>query len=310
MNNSDFRSETDALLKGIILRGIGGFYYVETAKGIIECKPRGIFRKNKLKPVAGDVCYISLENAQNQNGTIEKIEERKNFLLRPPVANVDCIYFVVSIKEPAPNLTILDRLIAIAEFKDIEPVIVITKNDLSDDNDVADEIYGIYSRAGFDVYVIDYDNLSSVNALKSSMAGKLSIFCGNSGVGKSTLLNAIDHRLDITTSEISQKLGRGRHTTRDVFLYPLDAGGYIADTPGFSTIEVGRFDVILKDQVQYCFREFDKYLGKCQFIDCLHTVEKGCAILNALEKGEISYERHKNYVAMVEEAKKINEWEL
>lgn len=297
------------LLNGIILRGIGGFYYVETSNGIIECKPRGIFRKNKFKPVAGDYCHISV--GEDGKGTIEKVDERKNFLLRPPVANVDTLYFVVSVTEPLPNFPVLDKLIAIAEYKEIEPVIVVTKNDLVGDvNSVADEIYSIYTKAGFDVYLIDYDNLSTVDAIKSTMAGKLSAFCGNSGVGKSTLLNAIDPRLDINTSEISQKLGRGRHTTRDVFLYPLKSGGYIADTPGFSTIEVGRFDVILKDQVQYCFREFKDYLGKCKFIDCLHTVENGCAILEAVQNGEISKQRHKDYVAMVEDAKKINEWEL
>lgn len=307
MNNDNVKKD-DKLLNGIILRGIGGFYYVETPKGIIECRPRGIFRKNKVKPVAGDRCEISLSD--ENKGTIETIKERKNFLIRPPIANIDTLYFVVSVKEPSPNLAILDQLIVIAEYKGVVPVIVITKNDLVNDNDIADKIYSIYSDAGFDVYTIDYNDKTSINLLKENMSGKLSAFCGNTGVGKSTLLNAIDPRLDVDTSEISQKLGRGRHTTRDVFLYSLDKGGYIADTPGFSTIEVNRFDVILKDKIQYCFREFDEYIGKCKFIDCLHTVEKGCAILDAVENGKISIERHRNYTSMVEEAKKINEWEL
>lgn len=282
-------------MQGRIIKSLGGFYYVETSENIYETKARGIFRKDNFKPVAGDICDISI--MEDGKGVIEKIYERKNYMLRPAIANIDILYMVVSTQEPIPNYLVLDKMITIAEYKNIDPMIVITKTDMGDYSQIQD----IYSKSGFRTFLVDYDNLDSVNNIRKSMIGKLSAFCGNSGVGKSTLLNAIDGRLDIKTSHISQKLGRGRHTTRDVCLYPIEEGGYIADTPGFSSVELSRFENISSDQLKYCFREFSEYDNKCKFMDCNHLVEKGCAIIDAVERGSITKSRHNSYKALFQE---------
>lgn len=295
------------LYDGIILKGIGGFYYVETENGTVECKARGVFRKDDLKPVAGDRVKISTDDGEK--GTIEEILPRKNSLVRPPSANIDTLFFIVSTVKPAPNTLVLDKLIAIAEHKGINQAIVITKTDLSEFRD----IYDIYTKAGFKVLVADYtkpDEDSDIAEIKALCAKGVSVFCGNSGVGKSTLLNAIDKNLNLKTGDISDKLGRGRHTTRSVELYKLSGGGYIADSPGFSALEMNRMEIILKDDLQYCFKEFAPYIDKCRFKDCSHTSERDCAVINAVKQGEIPESRHKSYIAMYDEAKKIKEWEL
>jgi len=295
---------SESLIDGRILKSLGGFYYVESPDGtVLESKPRGIFRKNDFKPVAGDLCSLSVN--EEGMGVIESVAPRRNFFLRPPLANLDALYFVVSVKDPAPNYFVLDQLIAVAEYKDIEPVLVVTKTDLEDGSAIS----SLYRDAGFIVYDVDYSNPESAVAVRRAMDGKLSAICGNSGVGKSTLLNHMEPQLELKTSHISQKLGRGRHTTREVCLYPLENGTYIADTPGFSSVELNRFEVIFSHELPYCFREFIPYLGRCQFRDCTHTVEKGCAVLRALDAGHISASRHDSYRAMAEAAKKINEWE-
>jgi ribosome biogenesis GTPase len=201
---------------------------------------------------------------------------------------------------------LLDKFIAIAEYKNIVPVVVLTKTDLADVSEIED----IYRRVGIDVYTIDYSNPSTIDNLKNMLNGKISAFKGNSGAGKSTLLNAIDPKLNIPTAEISRKLGRGRHTTRHAELYKLDGGGYIADTPGFSTFETNKYDIIRKEQLADCFIEFREHIGKCRFNDCSHTCEKGCAVIDAVKSGEIPESRHASYCAMYEEAKQIKEWEL
>lgn len=291
-------------LNGMILKAVGGLYYVESPEGIFECKARGIFRKQNISPCAGDMVLLS--DISENTAVVDKILPRKNSLIRPPLANLDYIVFVTSTCEPAPNLTLLDKFLAIAEFKGIKSIIAVTKLDLQKNASLKD----IYRNSGAEFLEIDYDEPASYMRLYDMLAGKVSAFTGNTGVGKSTLLNHIDKRLELKTGEISQKLGRGRHTTRNVELYKLDNGGYIADTPGFSTFETQKYDIIMKDKLAGCFPEFVEYQGKCRFPDCAHIKEKGCAVLEAVERGEIPKSRHDSYVEMYEEAKNIKEWEI
>ncbi|MBP1567629.1 MAG: ribosome small subunit-dependent GTPase A [Oscillospiraceae bacterium] len=285
---------------GLIIKSIGGLYTVESPDGIYECVARGIFRKEGRSPCVGDTVTFSDEKV------IKDIMPRRNHIIRPPLANMDQLIFVVSVCEPSPNLLLLDKFIAIAEYKNIKPVVVITKVDL----DRSDNICSVYTRVGIDVVIIDYTDDSTVQKLKSMLAGKISAFTGNSGVGKSTLLNAIDSTLGIRTGEISKKLGRGRHTTRESRLYKLEGGGYIADTPGFSTFETNKYDIIKKEELSACFTEFSDFSGNCRFSDCSHTCEKGCAVIQAVKDGIIPESRHESYCQMYEEAKAIKDWEL
>ena len=289
--------------EGIIIKGIGGFYYVEAAGEIFECKARGVFRKSGIKPLAGDRVTISVnDNAEN---TIDEIHERSSVLVRPPVANIDRLFIVSSVCEPKPVLLIIDRLTALAVSKGIEPIVVFTKNDLES----ADEYIEIYKKAGIKVFAVSCVTGEGVDAVKAELKGHISTFCGNSGVGKSSLLNVIDPKLCLKTGEISDKLGRGRHTTRHSELFKVE-GGYVADTPGFSSFETEENELILKDDLPYTFKEFEPYIGQCKFTSCLHVKDKGCRILQAVEKGEIPATRHESYCFMMEEAKNIKEWEL
>ena len=293
-----------AIIDGIIIKGIGGFYYVEAADGeIYECKARGVFRKSGIKPLAGDRVTISInDKAEN---TIDEIHERKTLLNRPPVANVDKLFIVSSVCEPKPVLLIIDRLTALATVKGIEPIVVFTKNDL----DSADEYVEIYRKAGIKVYSVSCVSGEGVDAVRSELDHHISAFCGNSGVGKSSLLNVIDPELALKTGEISDKLGRGRHTTRHSELFKVE-GGYVADTPGFSSFEAEETELILKEDLPYAFSEFEEFIGQCKFSTCLHTVDKGCRIIQAVDNGDIPKSRHESYCAMMEQAKNIKEWEL
>lgn len=293
--------------KGKIVRALGGFYYVRCDGGqIYACKARGLFRKEGISPLVGDEVEILLTG--EDSGFVEKIFPRKNSLVRPPVANIDLLVMVVSVASPAPNLLVLDKLLAIAEHKGIEPVLAITKTDL--DGSEAEALRDLYARAGFQVFLVSSQNGEGTGELEDFLSGKVSCFCGNTGAGKSSLLNVIRPELNLKTNEISQKLGRGRHTTRHAQLYELPGGGYIADTPGFSAVEISRYEVILKDQLQYCFRDFAPYLERCRFVGCSHTSERGCAVLEAVAEGKIAQSRLDSYRAMYEEAKQIKEWEL
>ncbi len=288
-------------LKGIITKGIGGFYYVEVANATYECKARGIFRKKRITPLVGDTVDITVnDNAEN---TIDLIYDRKNFLNRPPVSNIDNLIIVVATTEPRPNFLVIDKLIAIAEHKNIEPVVVISKTDLASEKEIAE----VYEKSGIKVISLNSDN--SLNDVREIMKGKINAFTGNSGVGKTTLLNRLEPRLQLATGEISDKLGRGRHTTRQAQLFNV-CGGYIIDTPGFSSFEFEKNGIIKKDELPYCFREFREYLGTCQFTTCAHVNDKGCSICEAVKNGEISEIRHNNYISMYNQAKEIKEWEL
>lgn len=284
---------------GTIIKSIGGLYTVKSFDSIIECKARGVFRKDNISPVVGDTVEIS-------NDVISKILPRKNFIVRPPLANLDTMVFVISTTKPSPNVTMLDKFIAVCEYKNINPVIALTKIDLADYNN----ILTIYNTIGIKTFTIDYSNKQSYMDLKEYLANKISAFTGNSGAGKSTLLNAIDTSLNIPTGDISQKLGRGRHTTRHSELYQLDNGGLIADTPGFSTFETNKYDIIKKENLASCFREFSPYVNNCRFNDCSHTKEKGCAVIQAVKDGIIPKSRHSSYCEMFENAKLLKDWEI
>ena len=291
-------------IDGMILKAVGGLYYTETPEGVFECKARGIFRKHNISPCAGD--RVILTDISENTAVINEILPRKNSLIRPPLANLDHIVFVISTCEPSPNLTLLDKFLAIAEFKKIKSIIAVTKLDLQKNLQLAD----IYRNSGAELLEIDYESPDSYMRLYNMTAGGITAFTGNTGVGKSTLLNHIDENLGLKTGEISKKLGRGRHTTRNVELYKLSNGGYIADTPGFSTFETQKYDIIMKDELADCFPEFRQYEGKCRFQNCSHTKEKGCEILEAVKSGDIPKSRHDSYMEMYEEAKQIKEWEI
>lgn len=294
---------TEKQLNGIIIKGIGGFYYIEAEGDIYECKARGAFRKKKISPLAGDNVVITVrENGEN---TIDDILERKNFLVRPPVANVDTLVIVSSVKEPVPSTLVIDRLTAIAVSKNIKPCVIFSKSDLGDTK----ELEEIYKKAGIDVCSVCCKTGEGIEKVKEMIKGGITVFTGNTGVGKSSLLNCIDSRFSLETGEVSSKLGRGRHTTRDVTLHKVN-DFYVADTPGFSSLDIESGELILKDDLPYCFPEFSEYLGKCRFSSCTHTVDKGCKILDALENGNIHESRHLSYVTMYNEVKNIKEWQL
>ncbi len=292
------------MTNGKIIKGIGGFYYVDTGNEIYECKARGNFRKQGISPLVGDNVEISInDNAEN---TIDTIYPRKSELIRPPLANLDQLFIVSSLVEPKINTVIIDNLTAIAEYKKIEPVIVITKTDLDTS---AKKYKRIYEGAGFNVVICNNTTGEGGEEIRKLLNNKCSAFTGNTGVGKSTLLNNIFPELKLKTGEISKKLGRGKHTTRHCELFKAD-NGYIADTPGFSSLEFKQIEKILKDDLPYCFREFEEYIGYCKFSTCTHTNDKGCAIVDAVNNGKISKSRHESYISMYNEVKDIKEWEL
>lgn len=291
---------------GKIIKGIGGFYYVDADDTIYECKARGNFRKRGITPMVGDNVEITVNQEGNGENTVDNILNRKNELVRPPLANLDTLFIISSIVDPKVNPLIIDKLVAIAEFKHIEPVIVFTKIDKSDDYK---EHKNIYEKSGFKVIVCDNTVGSGAEKIEAMLPGKISAFTGNTGVGKSTLLNNIFPHLNLETGETSKKLGRGRHTTRHCELFKVN-GGYIADTPGFSSLDFERCEKILKEDLPYCFREFEPYLGQCKFNSCTHVNDKGCAVCEAVEKGLIQPSRHNSYVSMYNDVKDIKQWQM
>ena len=263
--------------QGLIIKLLGGIYFVEASDVVYECKAKGSFRKKNLSPVCGDRVEIQIKDGETP--TIVKVFDRKSFIIRPQLANLDYLVLVNSVCEPSPNLLLIDKFIAIAEYKGIEPVVVFTKIDKKCEN----ELVSVYKKAGVKVFSVDN-------------TGKLSAFTGNTGVGKSSLINNLFPGLNLDTGEISKKLGRGKHTTRHVELFRLADGGYIADTPGFSSFDTNRYDIIFKEELASCFREFDDYAGKCKFQDCNHINEPGCEVIRAVKDGIIPKSRHESYV--------------
>ena len=288
--------------QGIILRGIGGFYYVETADAEYTCRARGSFRRQGITPVAGD--RVEIEVQPSGEGFLTRVLERRNSLLRPPVANLDLLVLVASVCQPTTNTLVLDKMIAVAEKKGITPIVVINKADLADPT----ELEETYRKAGLECYTVSALQAETLEPLRKRLAGHISVFSGNSGVGKSSILNAIDPSLILETGEISQKLGRGRHTTRTATLYHL-ADGYIVDTPGFSSLDLEQVEPIYKDELPDCFREFARFVDQCRFIGCAHYKEPNCSVRQAVEDGLIAHSRYESYVTMYEAVKDKKEWE-
>lgn len=291
-------------IDGIIIKGIGGFYYVEAADGIIyECKARGVFRKEKITPLAGDKVEISVD--ENNKNSIDKIYERRNMFKRPPIANVDKLVIVSSVCDPRPNLLIIDRLSAVAVYKNVEPIIVFTKNDLQS----ADEYIEIYKNAGFKTFAVSNETGEGIGEIKAVIENGVCVFTGNSGVGKSSLINRMYPDFALETGEISKKLGRGRHTTRHVELLKIN-NGYIADTPGFSSLDFETNDLIKKDELAFCFPDFSDFIDSCKFSTCAHVNDKGCRLIEAVNNGDVMRSRHESYVTMYNEVKDIKDWQL
>ncbi len=276
-------------LEGRIIKSVGGIFEVETADGSYSCKARGVFRSKGISPYTGDFVRISAE--ENAEPVIKEILPRKNEIVRPPMANLDGVLLVISACEPYPNAYVIDKLIAVFESKGIETVPVFTKQDKSD----SAELIEVYEKLGYRCFRTDNTTGQGTSEIKEYINGKTVALIGNSGVGKSSLINCIFPELVRETGEISKKLGRGRHTTREVILYRL-GDGYIADTPGFSTVEVNRYIDIPKEELKYCFREFCG--AECRFANCVHLKEAGCTIREKLKNGEIAKSRYESYERM------------
>lgn len=286
----------------LIMKSTAGFYYVRSEDGeITECRARGVFRKQKLSPLVGDKVTIETDG---KNGTVTEIYERRNSLIRPPVANIDKLIIISSVTEPVPNLPIIDKLTAIAADKNIEPVVVFSKADLGD----ADSLVEIYKKSGIESFAVSSKTGEGIENFKHIFDSSVCVLTGNTGVGKSSALNAINPDLDLATAHISNKLGRGRHTTRTVELYEM-FGGYIADTPGFSSLDFENSEIIIKENLPFCFPEFEEYIGQCKFVSCAHIGEKGCRICQAVSDGDIQQSRYDSYRLMYDEVKDYKEWE-
>ncbi len=309
------------MIKGTVLKGVGGLYTVrldEECNGscMAQVRGRGSFRHEKLVLLTGD--RVELEVLDDGSFFCKTILDRKNSLIRPPLANLDIIFVVIPCKKPMPSFEIIDKMISIAEHNKIEPVIIVTKSDL--DKDFAKDMERIYKNSGFDVIVTSSENGEGVEGVREYLRGKtqdcapICAFAGASGAGKSTLLNAIFPTLCLETGDLSQKIERGKNTTRHTELFSLkellgeEYNGYLADTPGFSLLDFERFDFFSLDDLFDTFREFRNLKFNCKYTKCSHTKEEGCEILARVKNGEIEKTRHQSYVSLYEILKKKPSW--
>ena len=288
---------------GRILRSLSGFYDVQTPEGLVTCRGRGALRKKGDSPLTGDIVEISVENGK---GMVEKILPRKNRFIRPAVANVDALVVFAANVNPVTEPFLIDRVAAIAGDQEVPVYLCVNKCDL----DPAEDLVSIYEKAGFQVIRTSAETGEGVEELRNLISGKLTAFTGNTGVGKSSMLNALCPDLALATGAVSEKLGRGRHTTRHVELYCLNAETYVADTPGFSSFDTEQMDVLLKENLQYTFPDFAPHLGRCQFHDCSHRKEPGCSVRSAVESGLIGKTRYESYLRLYEKAEQVKLWEL
>lgn len=286
-----------------IIKALSGFYYVQTEDGVVECRARGRFRRQDQSPLVGDFVRIT---RQGDKGVLEALLPRKNAFIRPAVANIDQLVVLASCAIPVTEPFLIDRVLAIAQLQNVPALVVVNKDDLAPAQPLAE----IYRRAGVPVLVTSAETGEGIEALREALAGKLSCLTGNSGVGKSSLLNRACPQLQLPVGEVSEKLGRGRHTTRHIELYSLGSNTFVADTPGFSAFDTERMELVHKEQLQYAFPEFAPYLGHCQFPDCAHRKEPGCAVSKALAEGKIGQTRYSSYERLYELASQLKEWEL
>ena len=291
-------------MEGIILKALSGFYYVDDGHGkLVACRGRGKFRHQKVTPLVGD--RVEFTQLEGESGILDAILPRKNEFQRPAVANIDQLVVVASGAIPVTDPFLIDRVVSIAEGRDCESVIVLNKCDL----DGADILYDTYTKAGFLTLRVSAETGEGIQELSAAIAGKVSAFTGNSGVGKSSILNALQPDFRIQVGAVSDKLGRGRHTTRHVELFRLDNGAIVADTPGFSSFDTEEMELRRPEELQYTFREFVPYLDQCRFTGCAHVKEKGCAVLAAVKAGEIPASRHASYIRLYQQAKEVPEWQ-
>ena len=289
--------------EGRIVRSLSGFYDVRTPGGLITCRARGILRKAGSSPLTGDLVEISVEKGK---GMVEKILPRKNHFIRPAVANVDALVVFAANVNPVTEPFLIDRVAAIAGDQNVDVYLCVNKCDL----DPAMDLVRIYRHAGFPVICTSAETGEGVAELRALLTGKLTAFTGNSGVGKSSILNRLAPELKLETGEVSEKLGRGRHTTRHVELFALGDNTYVADTPGFSSFDTDQMELILKENLQYAFPDFGRFLGKCRFDDCSHRKEPDCAVRSAVEAGEIEASRYESYLRLYEKSSQIKAWEM
>ena len=289
--------------EGRIQKALSGFYYVDTGTEVLTCRARGKFRKDGVSPLVGD--RVEVRELGNGEGFVEAILPRKNAFTRPAVANIDQLVVIASGAIPKTDPFLIDRVAAIAALKGCEVIILLNKCDL----DSADNLYQIYRAAGFQTLRVSAQTGEGLEELIPLISGKLSAFTGNSGVGKSSILNALDPEFHLQVGEVSDALGRGRHTTRHVELFRLSCGAEIVDSPGFSSFETDELNLELKHRLPDTFREFQPYLEHCRFVGCSHTKEKGCAVLEAVRRGEIQKSRHASYLRLYEELKPLKDWQ-
>lgn len=291
------------MAEGVIVKALSGFYYVQTVERLLECKARGRFRLDGTSPLVGDRVECSLD--AHGKGRIDRVFERRNFFIRPAVANVDALVFVAANTNPVTDPFLIDRVSVIAESAGCELIVCINKTDV----DPADELYGIFTAAGFTVVRTSVPDGTGIDALRREIAGKICAFTGNSGVGKSSIMNALSPGLNIKTAEVSEKLGRGKHTTRHVELFDIGGGTYAADTPGFASFDIEMMEIIPKEQLQFDFVEFAPYIGECRFNNCAHLKEPGCAVTQAVADGKIMPSRYRSYERLYALSAQHKSWE-
>lgn len=287
------------MIDGIITKGVGGNYYIDTKDGIIECRARGLFRLKNIKPLVGDKVNIRLTEEDKTKGYIEEIKDRFNEIKRPSIANVEQLLIFFAVKNPQPSFLLLDKLIVAAEINNIKPIICFNKCDLINESE-KEQIYEIYKNTGYQIIFTSKHDEKSLEKLKSILKNKVNVFSGPSGVGKSSIMNAVEPQFELKTGDISEKLKRGKHTTRHAEIFKLSFGGYVADTPGFSSFDLKGIE---EYELNKYFREIKEHSTGCRFDDCMHYKEPDCIIKNAVENNKISVIRYNNYVRLLEEIK-------
>ena len=289
--------------RGRIEKALSGFYYVNTGSEVLQCRARGKFRKEGMSPLVGD--WVEVRELGNGEGFVEAVEERKNVFSRPSAANIDQLVIIASAAIPVTDPYLVDRISAIAALKGCQVLVVLNKCDL----DRAEELYGIYCDSAIPVLRVSAETGEGMTELRAAIAGKLNAFTGNSGVGKSSILNSLEPGFSLPVGEVSKALGRGRHTTRHVEMFALGGDTYVIDTPGFSSFDTEELNLELKRRLPETFPEFAPYVDECRFVGCRHVKEKGCAVLAAMKEGKIPRSRHASYVRLAEELKDVNEWD-